>query len=66
MLTSPLQILKDVKFPLSLDLFEFCTKELQDKLLPQREKVRLEDDANAMAVKSHKYTDSSKEGDMVY
>ncbi|EUB61430.1 Ubiquitin hydrolase [Echinococcus granulosus] len=51
----------DVKFPLSLDLFEFCTKELQAKLLPQREKARAEDDAEAMAAKSRKITNASKQ-----
>ncbi|KAH9281459.1 Ubiquitin carboxyl-terminal hydrolase 14 [Echinococcus granulosus] len=55
------KILKDVKFPLSLDLFEFCTKELQAKLLPQREKARAEDDAEAMAAKSRKITNASKQ-----
>ncbi|CAL4125423.1 unnamed protein product, partial [Meganyctiphanes norvegica] len=30
------KILKDVKFPMVLDVFDFCTKELQDRLLPNR------------------------------
>lgn len=57
-----LQILKDVKFPMTLDLFEFCTKELQDKLLPEREKSRLEDEAKAMAVKCRRITSVSEKG----
>ncbi|VDM33200.1 unnamed protein product [Hydatigera taeniaeformis] len=56
------KILKDVKFPLCLDLFEFCTKELQTKLLPQREKARTEEDAESMAAKSRKLASASKEG----
>uniref|UniRef100_A0A914EAC9 Ubiquitin carboxyl-terminal hydrolase n=1 Tax=Acrobeloides nanus TaxID=290746 RepID=A0A914EAC9_9BILA len=31
------KILKDVKFPITLDLFDMCTPELQSKLLPMRE-----------------------------
>ncbi|CAH8653950.1 unnamed protein product [Schistosoma intercalatum] len=38
------KILKDVKFPLTLDMHEFCTPELQHKLLPMREKQRLKED----------------------
>ena len=30
------KILKDIKFTLSLDVFELCTEELQEKLLPMR------------------------------
>lgn len=38
------KILKDVKFPMSLDVFELCTEELQQKLLPVRKKFKeLED-----------------------
>lgn len=32
------KILKDVKFPLDFDAFELCSKELQAKLTPMREK----------------------------
>ncbi|KAI6191958.1 Ubiquitin carboxyl-terminal hydrolase [Aphelenchoides bicaudatus] len=38
------KILKDVKFPAILDVFDFCTPELQQKLLPQREAHKLYDD----------------------
>ncbi|KAK4474375.1 hypothetical protein MN116_001536 [Schistosoma mekongi] len=38
------KILKDVKFPLTLDMHEFCTPELQQKLLPMREKQRLKEE----------------------
>ncbi|CAH8577765.1 unnamed protein product [Schistosoma turkestanicum] len=38
------KILKDVKFPLTLDMHEFCTPDLQQKLLPMREKQRLKEE----------------------
>jgi ubiquitin carboxyl-terminal hydrolase 14 len=41
------KILKDVKFTLQLDVFELCTPELQQKLIPVREKFRIVDDKNA-------------------
>lgn len=34
------KILKDVKFPLEFDAFELCTSELQNKLVPMREKFK--------------------------
>ncbi|XP_062506247.1 ubiquitin carboxyl-terminal hydrolase 14-like [Corticium candelabrum] len=34
------KILKDVKFPLKLDMFEFCSPELQQKLTPVRQKFK--------------------------
>ncbi|OTF83822.1 ubiquitin carboxyl-terminal hydrolase 14-like protein, partial [Euroglyphus maynei] len=34
------KILKDVKFSLTLDLYELCTPELQKKLLPMRQKYK--------------------------
>ncbi|XP_060570508.1 ubiquitin carboxyl-terminal hydrolase 14-like [Ruditapes philippinarum] len=41
------KILKDVKFPLSLDVFELCSEELQQKLLPAREKFKEQEDKAA-------------------
>lgn len=38
------KILKDVKFSLSLDVFELCTDELQQKLIPMRQKFKEEED----------------------
>lgn len=35
-----LSISKDVKFPLMLDVYELCTAELQDKMLPARSKFK--------------------------
>lgn len=34
------KILKDVKFPLEFDAFELCSSELQNKLIPMREKFK--------------------------
>lgn len=41
------KILKDIKFPISLDVFELCTPQLQDQLLPVRAKFKEQDDAAA-------------------
>ena len=38
------KILKDVKFPMTLDVFELCTKELQDKLMPARSAFQEKED----------------------
>lgn len=38
------KILKDVKFPLSLDVFELCSEDLQKKLIPAREKFKEQED----------------------
>ncbi|VDK43955.1 unnamed protein product [Anisakis simplex] len=38
------KVLKDVKFPMSLDVYDMCTPELQAKLLPMREAFKKEDD----------------------
>ncbi|XP_020622475.1 ubiquitin carboxyl-terminal hydrolase 14-like [Orbicella faveolata] len=34
------KILKDVKFPMSLDVFDLCSEELQQKLMPARTKFK--------------------------
>lgn len=41
------KILKDVKFPLSLDVFDLCTDELQKRLIPAREKFKELEDKQA-------------------
>ncbi|XP_066592024.1 ubiquitin carboxyl-terminal hydrolase 14 [Prorops nasuta] len=38
------KILKDVKFPLDFDAFELCSSELQNKLIPMREKFKEQED----------------------
>ena len=35
------KILKDIKFPLSLDVFDLCSPELQQKLVPMRTKFKV-------------------------
>jgi ubiquitin carboxyl-terminal hydrolase 14 len=41
------KILKDVKFPMVFDAYDLCTKELQEKLLPMRNKFKEMDDKAA-------------------
>jgi len=38
------KVLKDVKFPVMLDMFEMCSKELQDKLVPRRTEFKAYED----------------------
>ncbi|XP_067930379.1 ubiquitin carboxyl-terminal hydrolase 14-like [Watersipora subatra] len=45
------KILKDVKFTFTLDLFEMCTPELQQRLVPMREAMKVEDDKRENEVK---------------
>lgn len=35
------KILKDIKFPMEFDAFELCTPELQEKLVPIRNKFKV-------------------------
>lgn len=41
------KILKDVKFPLSLDVYDLCSEQLQQKLIPMREKFKEMEDKKA-------------------
>ncbi|XP_040027317.1 ubiquitin carboxyl-terminal hydrolase 14 [Gasterosteus aculeatus] len=40
------KVLKDVKFPLMLDVYELCTAEVQEKMLPVRSKFKEVEDKN--------------------
>ena len=40
-------LLQDVKFPLSLDVFELCSEDLQQKLIPVRDKFKEQEDKTA-------------------
>ncbi|KAM8849661.1 ubiquitin carboxyl-terminal hydrolase 14 [Spinachia spinachia] len=40
------KVLKDVKFPLMLDVYELCTAEVQEKMLPMRSKFKEVEDKN--------------------
>ena len=39
--------LQDIKFPLSLDVFDLCTEDLQKKLSPARDRFKDEEDRKA-------------------
>lgn len=41
------KLLRDVKFSMTLDVYDLCTKELQDKLAPMRAKYKKADDLMA-------------------
>jgi ubiquitin carboxyl-terminal hydrolase 14 len=56
------KILKDVKFQMTLDLFEMCTAELQAKLVPMREKLTLVDTHRADEIKQIKKLNDSQTG----
>ncbi len=53
------KVLKDVKFPITLDVFDLCTSELQKKLLPARECFRAQDEFEAMNRKAKKMEESN-------
>ena len=43
-------VTQDIKFPMSLDVFDLCTEELQNKLIPIRSKFKEEEDKQAERV----------------
>ncbi|CAG9536187.1 unnamed protein product [Cercopithifilaria johnstoni] len=51
------KILKDVKFPLTLDLYDMCTFELQQKLLPARDAFKEEEDKKVEILRTSKTSD---------
>ena len=55
--------LRDVKFPLELDLFDMCSTELQEKLEPMRALLKEEDDRKAMEIKARKAKGEAMEVD---
>lgn len=55
------KVLKDVKFQTKLDLYDFCTEELQKQLAPMREKFRkYEENEVEQKVKQAKNVEKSK------
>lgn len=48
------KILKDIKFPLVLDLFEICTSDLQKRLIPTRESFKVQEDEENQKKKAEK------------
>lgn len=65
------KILKDVKFPISLDVYELCTPELQEKLVPMRSKFKEHDERLAFDSKliqgdQEKKDDKKQEDKFIY
>ncbi|BFY99755.1 hypothetical protein BsWGS_02795 [Bradybaena similaris] len=48
------KILKDIKFPLLLDVFDLCTPALQQKLIPMRERFKAMEDKKVEQAQSSK------------
>ncbi|XP_063626868.1 ubiquitin carboxyl-terminal hydrolase 14 [Cydia splendana] len=58
------KILKDVKFPVELDVYELCTPELQERLMPMRNKFKELEDASvesSLHAKNKNHGDSKKD-----
>lgn len=56
------KILKDVKFPLELDVYELCSPELQERLMPMRNKFKEYEDATVeTSLSSKNHGDSTKD-----
>ena len=47
--------LQDIKFTLTLDIFDMCTPELQQKLIPVREQMKQEEDRQTEATNQVKH-----------
>ncbi|KAG7278410.1 hypothetical protein CRUP_038573 [Coryphaenoides rupestris] len=48
------KVLKDVKFPLMLDVYELCTAEVQEKMAPMRSKFKEVEDKNLEMAQKNK------------
>lgn len=48
------KILKDIKFPMSLDVFDLCTPELQQRLTPARDRFKAEEDKRVEIAQTEK------------
>lgn len=58
-LFSLLYVEQDIKFPLSLDIFDLCSKELQEKLIPAREKFKQWEDECVQKAQAVSQSDES-------
>ncbi|XP_077284075.1 ubiquitin specific protease 14 [Arctopsyche grandis] len=58
------KILKDVKFPLDLDVYELCSPKLQEKLMPMRSKFKIKDDAKVEEALAGKEKEKENKGKM--
>ncbi len=54
------KVLKDVKFPMILDVFDLCTDNLKQKLKPNREFFRLQDEEEKLIKKADKKLNDQK------
>jgi ubiquitin carboxyl-terminal hydrolase 14 len=52
------KVLKDVKFPVTLDVYDLCNKELQAKLEPMREAFRVQDEEESKVRKAKKVAEN--------
>ena len=51
-ITLPFVLLfQDVKFSLTLDVFDLCTPELQQKLVPMRDKFKIQEDKDVERIR---------------
>jgi len=48
------KVLKDIKFPLRLDVYDMCTEALQKRLAPKRDLLNAQEEAEALRVKKAK------------
>lgn len=53
------KVLKDVKFPLILDVFDLCSSDLQKKLIPMRECFRIQDEEENKIKKAKKLEEAN-------
>ncbi len=57
--TRPRVSLQDIKFPLTLDVFDLCSEELQNKLIPVRTRFKEEEDKTAEKTLRVRHTHTS-------
>ncbi|XP_065561482.1 ubiquitin carboxyl-terminal hydrolase 14-like [Artemia franciscana] len=55
------KILKDIKFPIQLDVFDLCADELKLKLAPMRKKFKDIEDKEALEAKNKRKTNQNEE-----
>ena len=54
------KVLKDVKFPVMLDVYDLCTSDLQKKLTPMRESFRVQDEEENKVKRAKKLAEDGK------
>jgi ubiquitin carboxyl-terminal hydrolase 14 len=58
------KVLKDIKFPVMLDLYDLCMSDLQKKLVPMRESFRVQDEEENKVKKAKKIAEDGKAVDL--